>query len=41
MNTPEQYDLGGYSYWGGVLARTSERALRQRALDAICQAWES
>ena len=40
MNTLEQYDQGGYSYWGGALARTSERILRQRALDAIRQAWE-
>lgn len=39
MTTPEQYDLGGYSYWCSTLARNAEPLMRRSALRVIRSAW--
>ncbi|MFA5863915.1 MAG: hypothetical protein WC975_04425 [Phycisphaerae bacterium] len=38
QTTAEQYDQGGYSYWGSCLARNSERITRNKALEVIQEA---
>ncbi len=35
MTTPESYDQGGYTYWGGWVARNAEPAMRKGCLGLI------
>jgi hypothetical protein len=35
MVTSEAYDQGGYSYWGSILRRDSERIMKKSALELI------
>lgn len=41
LTTPDQFDHGGYSFWGGLISREAEPILRERGRALVFQAYHS